>query len=60
MSFNRLYYDLTSFIVIILNVIIIVSIRDYVDTTQAAYSLATTINVLGFASNFPKKNLILN
>ncbi|OMJ67085.1 hypothetical protein SteCoe_35840 [Stentor coeruleus] len=59
MSFNRLYCDLTSFIVIILNIIIIVSIRNYVNTTMAAYSLATTINVLGFTSNFSKEILEL-
>ncbi|OMJ94726.1 hypothetical protein SteCoe_2068 [Stentor coeruleus] len=59
MSFNRLYCDLTSFVVIILNVVIIVSIRDYVNTTMAAYSLATTINVLGFTSNFSKEVLEL-
>ncbi|OMJ65452.1 hypothetical protein SteCoe_38196 [Stentor coeruleus] len=57
MSFNRLYCDLVSILIIILNVIIIVSIRDYVDASMAAYSLATTTNLLGIASNFSKEIL---
>lgn len=57
MSFNRLYCDFASVLVIIINVIIFVSIRDNVDPKMAAYSLATTINVLGFSSNFSKEVL---
>ncbi|OMJ87378.1 hypothetical protein SteCoe_10882 [Stentor coeruleus] len=60
MSFNRLYCDLASNLILIINVIIIVSLRDYANATMAAYSLATVTTLIGTASNFSKEVLELN